>query len=248
MTKIEAPTNCPSCSAALTEVNDLLYCRNSECGAQASKRLEHFASTLKIKGLGPVSISKLNLYSLTALYELELHTIETSLASLKLAEKLLNEIERSKTAPLNVLLPAFSIPLIGKTAAEKLSRVCIDIEDIDYDNCRTAGLGEKATNNLLKWITDVFPKVADLPFSFAFIKPQISASKEVVCITGKLTSFKTKAEANLALKELGYEIKSSLTKAVTILVNESGVESTKTRQARASGVTIINNLKDFIGE
>ena len=248
MTKIEAPTVCPSCSGALTEVNYLLYCRNSECGAQASKRLEHFASTLKIKGLGPVAIQKLNLYNFNSLYELELTDIEQSLASSKLAEKLLTEIERSKEAPLNVLLPAFSIPLIGKTAAEKLSRVCTDINDINYDNCRTAGLGEKATSNLLKWKTGEYPSLIGLPFSFAFIKPQISASKEVVCITGKLTSYKTKAEANLVLRELGYEIKSSLTKDVTILVNESGVESAKTRQARASGVTIINNLLDLIGE
>jgi hypothetical protein len=39
-----------------------------------------------------------------------------------------------------------------------------------------------------------------------------------------------------------------LTKDVTILVNESGVESAKTKKARESGVEIITNLLDFIGE
>lgn len=248
MTKIKAPSICPSCGSALTEVNYLLYCKNPECEAQTGKRLEHFASTLKIKGLGPVSIQKLNLYDIVSLYELELNEIEGALASAKLAEKLFNEIKRSKDAPLNVLLPAFSIPLVGKSAAEKLSRVCTNINDINYDNCRTAGLGEKSTSNLLKWKAEEYPSLSVLPFSFAFIKPPISASKEVVCITGKLTSYKTKAEATQVLKDFGYEIKSSLTKDVTILVNESGVESSKTRQARASGVTIINNILTLIGE
>ncbi len=66
--------------------------------------------------------------------------------------KLVDELERSKSAPLNVLLPAFSIPLIGKTASEKLSKVCEDIEEIDYDLCRKAGLGEKSTASLLNWL------------------------------------------------------------------------------------------------
>jgi hypothetical protein len=43
-------------------------------------------------------------------------------------------------------------------------------------------------------------------------------------------------------------VKGSLTKQVTILVNESGIESAKTKQARENGVTIVTNLLDFIGE
>jgi NAD-dependent DNA ligase len=61
-----------------------------------------------------------------------------------------------------------------------------------------------------------------------------------------LKSFKTKADATKALNDAGYEVKSSLTKQVTILVNESGVESSKTTQARESGVTIVTNLLEFL--
>ena len=71
-------------------------------------------------------------------------------------------------------------------------------------------------------------------------------SKGVVCISGKLKSFKTKAEATKALDSAGYEVKSSLSKQVTILVNESGLESSKTKQARDSGVTIVTNLLDLL--
>jgi len=66
-----------------------------------------------------------------------------------------------------------------------------------------------------------------------------------VCITGKLKSFKTKALATKYLETQGYLVKSSLTKDVTILVNESGVESAKTQAARDKGVLIITNLKEI---
>ena len=157
-------------------------------------------------------------------------------------------MERSKNAPLNILLSAFSIPLIGKTASEKLSKVCEDIEEIDYDTCRNAGLGEKATANLLKWLNEEFYQVSLLPFGFKFDKTQTITHGQTVCISGKLTSYKTKAEAQKKLQELGYVVKPSLTKDVTILVNESGIESAKTKKARESGVQIITNLLEFIGE
>jgi len=85
-----------------------------------------------------------------------------------------------------------------------------------------------------------------LPFSFEFEQMEQKVSKGVVCISGKLKSFKTKAEATKALDSAGYEVKSSLSKQVTILVNESGLESSKTKQARDSGVTIVTNLLDLL--
>ena len=249
MTFIEPPKNCPSCDSVLEDVNHLLYCRNPQCGEKSLKLIEHFAKTLKIKGLGPATIKKLNIVSLEELYELSFDDIAEALSSDRLAVKLVDELQRSRSAPLNVLLPAFSIPLIGKSAAEKLSRVCKDIEEIDYDLCRKAGLGDKASSNLTSWIEDEFYYVSLLPFSFRFDAPSaVVVSKGTVCISGKLSSFKTKAEANAKLQELGYVTKSSLTKDVTILVNESGIESAKTKKARESGVEIITNLLDFIGE
>jgi DNA ligase (NAD+) len=249
MTVIEAPTNCPSCSSVLEEVNYLLFCRNPTCGSKLIKLIEHFAKTLKIKGLGPATLVKLGIVSLEELYSLSLQDIDDAISSSRIAAKLVDELERSKKAPLNVLLPAFSIPLIGKTASEKLSKVCIDIEEIDYELCRKAGLGEKSTKSLCDWLERELYQVSLLPFSFKFEKSQATNTPQgVVCISGKLTSYSNKAEAHKVLEELGYVVKSTLTKDVTILVNESGIESAKTKKARASGIQIITNLFNFIGE
>ena len=246
MQTIAIPDYCPSCSSKLELSFPLLYCRNPSCGDQSSKKIEHFAKTLKIKGLGPVAIESLALESINDIYAMSEYEIIDLLGSQKLGEKLFTEIKNSVKAPLNILLAAFSIRLIGKTASEKLSAVCESIHDINEDSCAKAGLGPKATESLLDWIEEEYP-LLELPHSFAFESPKVRTGG-VVCISGKLKSFKTKAQATEALEQHGYTVKSSVTKDVTILVNESGVESQKTTKARESGVTIVENLLDFLGE
>jgi len=248
MTSIQAPTHCPCCESALVWINHLLYCQNPTCGSQAQKKLEHFAKTLKIKGLGPSSIEKLGIYGIEDVYQLSQERIAECLSSEKLAEKLYAEIQNSKAASLNLVLPAFSITLIGRTATEKLSKVCNHITEISEETCEKAGLGPKATANLLDWLVSDFYSYYDglLPFDYKFKQATPVAAQGTVCISGKLKSFKTKAEATTALKAAGFDVKSSLTKEVTILINESGIESSKTQKARESGVTIVTNLIQFL--
>jgi NAD-dependent DNA ligase len=180
---------------------------------------------------------------------LTLEDIERLLSSERLAEKLFFEIENSKNASLNTLLPGFGIPLIGTSASRKLAKVCELIYDISEVTCRSAGLGPKATENLLSWKTREFPALEDLPFSFRFDhEKEPEKTLGIVCITGRLKTYRTKAEATKILKDLGYEVKNSLTKDVTILVNESGIESSKTQSARESGILIVNDLSEIIGE
>ena len=93
-------------------MNNILYCRNTLCGEQAFKRLEHFAKTLKIKGLGPATIRKLELSNISDLYTYTEDELAVALRSEKIAEKLYAEIQNSINAPLNLLLPAFSICLL----------------------------------------------------------------------------------------------------------------------------------------
>lgn len=243
---IEPPTHCPSCASPLEWVKDTLYCRNEECSASSSKRVEHFAKSLKIKGLGPAAIEKLNISTIQEIYELDIAYITVSLNSAKLAVKLFEEIKKSEHEPLNTVLPGFGISLVGKTASDKLSKVCDSIFDINEDTCKKAGLGEKVTHNLLTWLSNEFDRYCYLPFSFEFEQSQQVQNKGVVCISGKLTSFKTKADATKVLEALGYIVKDSLTKDVTILVNESSRETEKTIKARESGITIVNNLKDYL--
>jgi len=250
LTQITRPQHCPSCNSILEWLSPLLYCRNSDCASQSSKKVEHFAKTLKIKGLGPAAIKRLDIRGVDEIYSFTEEELCVGLDSDKLGSKLFAEIENSKNAPLNTVLAGFSIPLIGKTASEKLSSVCDTIYEINEQSCTEAGLGPKSTESLTTWLDEVFYPTLEgsLPFSVKFNKSPQSSQAGIVCISGKLKSFKTKADATTCLKAAGFEVKTSVTKDVTHLVNESGIETAKTEKARLSGITIIENLKSFLEE
>ena len=138
--------------------------------------------------------------------------------------------------------------MIGRTASAKLCSVINTINDIDEQVCVEAGLGPTATQNLLDWFYEEYTDGLDrLPFSWkTTVQQKTEIIQGIVCISGKLKSYKTKAAATEVLEKMGYLVKSSLTKDVNILVNESGIESAKTQAARDRGVKIITNLKEII--
>ncbi len=249
MQQIYPPANCPACGSILEWEKDQLFCKSNTCGGKTHKMVEHFAKTLRIKGLGPRTIEKLEISSIYDLYQIPLDMMIDALNSEKLAVKLHREIQNSKNTDLVDLLPAFSIKLIGRTASAKICSKIKNIAEIDEEVCKEAGLGPKATDNLLNWLIEDFTNGYDrLPFRWQQLTKIESKStdKGVVCISGKLKSYSTKAAAKKVLENQGYLVKSSLTKDVNILVNESGIDSAKTKKAQDTGITIINNLKSFL--
>ena len=248
--RIEIPTNCPCCNYKLELVNDQLFCRNQACSAQLEKKVEHFCKTLGIKGMGSKTIEKLQLADITELYYLEQDQVCSAVNSERVGLKLLAEIERSRNADLATVLSAFSIPLIGRTASTKLCSVVNHVDEINATTCKQAGLGDKATQNLLSWLETEFCEIRHfLPFSFRAEQTSTTAiSGKNICITGKLSSFKTKAEAYKQLEQLGYTMVESVTKTTNYLVDEEDKSSTKRKKAEQLGIKIITNLDTFIKE
>lgn len=245
--KIEIPTNCPCCDYPLELVNQQLFCRNTACSAQLNKKLENFAKVLGIKGFGPKTVEKLQLADLTEIFYLDIGSTSEILGE-KVAIKLLDEIERAKSADLATVLAAMSIPLVGSTASKKIASVVNSIEEITSETCKAAGLGEKVTENLLNWISTEYQEMKEfLPFSFKST-PVIVSNKtgETICITGKLTSYKKKADATELLEAAGFTVVESVTKTLTYLVDEEDKGSSKRQKAEQYGVTIVTNLNDFL--
>lgn len=244
---IQIPTNCPCCDYPLEMVNQQLFCRNTACSAQLNKKLENFAKVLGIKGFGPKTVEKLSLADLTEIFYLEAEDVSSILGE-KVAAKLLDEIERAKGADLATVLAAMSIPLVGGTASKKIASVVNSIEEITLEKCKQAGLGEKVTENLISWISTEYQEMKEfLPFSFKSTPAVISnKTGETICITGKLTSYKKKADATELLEAAGFTVVESVTKTLTYLVDEENKDSSKRQKADQYGVTIVTNLNDFL--
>lgn len=245
--KIVIPDVCPCCDYKLELVNSQLFCRNTACSAQLNKKLENLAKVLGIKGFGPKTIEKLVLEDLTEIFYLDPTHVAKVLGS-KIAEKLLDEIERSKSADLATVLAAMSIPLVGGTASKKIASVVNSIEEITPEKCKQAGLGDKVTQNLISWISTEYEEMKEsLPFSFKSI-PAVTSNETngTVCITGKLTSYKNKAEATRLLEAAGYKVVESVTKTLTFLIDEEDKGSSKRQKADQYGITIVTNIHDLI--
>lgn len=248
--KIELPKGCPSCGGELEFVNSQLFCFNSaECPAQSTKKLQHFCKVLKIKGFGEKTVEKLEITKISELINLNVDYCKSKGLGDKTSQNLVDQIQDrlEKKIYVSDFISGMSIPLVGSTLGKKLA--AIRISDLTYDKIKSVGGGDKAANNILAWLnTEWTNELAPLWEQYLVtdtIKEK-TERKGAVCITGKLTDFPNRAAASEHLKSLGWEVKSSVTKAVDYLICEDSSKSSSYKKAESLGipVTSIKNLED----
>lgn len=242
--EIEIPNYCPSCNSLLEQVNSQLFCRNINCSAQSTKKVEAFVKKMRIKGLGPASISKLGFVQPIEIYETSLDTYVEVLGE-KIGQKVFNEIENSKTTTFATFLSALSIPLIGDTASKKIAEKVNSFLQL-HDNLEYLGLGPKAYDNIHNWIMENPLEGFKLAtyFEFKEIK-KVEQNRGKVCITGKLKDFSNRTKAKEYLENLGYTVASTVSSITDYLVCEDGSNSSKVKKAESLGIPIvtINQLR-----
>ena len=245
------PTNCPTCDSSLERVKDQLFCRNTSCPAQNAKVVEGFCKKMKIKGFGVKTIEKLNLTSIPQLYALTLKELVDAVGE-KTANKLQAEIANKMHLPFGTFIGSLGIPQIGTVAGNKLGSCINSWDDVTNKSCKEAGLGEKATESLLKWLSsDVGYEITQLPVEFTVTEKSTKPSTPTeelgdVVITGKLNDFKNRAEAATFLTNLGYSVKSGVTKKTLAVICEDGSSGSKITKAQANGTPILT-IKELIG-
>lgn len=247
--KIALPTECPSCGSENLElVKDLLYCRNKACQAQSSGKLQKFCKTLKIKGFGPSTIEKSGLKTIPELVEVTPELLKNKGFSDTMASKLSNAVlDRLATnITTSDFLAACSIENIGAGTARKLSHLTID--DITFNKCKEAGLGDVAANSLISWLELEWPTLKELDLPISSKELQTATTRVTVCITGKLEDYSSRTKAAEYLSSLGIEVKSSVTKAVDYLICEDGkTTSSSYKKAIAMGKPI-KTIKQLLEE
>ena len=246
---LEIPTKCPVCESTLERVNDQLFCRNDSCDAKSSKKIQHFVKTMKIKGLGPASLEKLDLNSINELYSLSQEKIKSILGE-KIGTKLYTEITRSRTPSLAIFIQAFGIPLIGNSATTKLAKHTNSLWSIDQEVCNVAGLGKVATTNLLQWIIKNEANYADLPITL-IVSEQTKETEELfkIAITGKLNDYSSRNKAKDFLANKGISVVGAVTKNVKYLIcDQVGSSSSSSTKATTLNIPIItmNDLLNIL--
>jgi len=152
------PRECPECGtpAVRPEGEAVSRCINAWCGAQVRERIRHFASrqAMDIENVGPSLVNQLVDQGLIRdfgdIYSLRKDTISAlERMADKSAENVIDAIERSKKAPLDRLVFALGIRMVGTRTAQELADTFGSLEAL-----ASASIDE------LTAVPDVGPRVA----------------------------------------------------------------------------------------
>ncbi|MBR0437628.1 MAG: NAD-dependent DNA ligase LigA [Clostridia bacterium] len=252
----EEPTSCPYCGTKLERIGPNLYCPNTlSCRPQLTERIVHFSSreAMNIEGLSDKTVElmfqNLSIKEISDLYRLTKEDI-LSLPGFKdkKADKLLEQIEKSKKPELSNFIFALGINNVGKKTARDLAKTYRNFEN--FRNAKTEDLLkiEDIGEVVAQCITDFFSSEAAertlkelfelgvQPVGFEEKKGPLEGLKIVV--TGTLSSM-TRNEAFALIEENGGTTQSSVGKNTDLLIVGENAGS-KLEKARTLGVRTVS--------
>ena len=263
-TDIQPPTVCPACGGPLVKLRQdgvHLFCLNrTSCRPQAIARMAHFASrqgmdieTFSTRTAG-LFYDELGVRSAADLYSLD----REKLVALKgfgekKADKLFDELEKSKDCELDAFLFAIGIPNIGKKTAYDLmahfgtlealmgatEQELVDIEDV----------GEIVASSITEYFADEENRRFVHRLLEAGVHPQMHMQEDAgtlfegltFVLTGTLPTL-SRAQAQEMIRKNGGKATGSVSKKTSIVLAGESAGS-KLDKARELGVTIVDEAQ-----
>ena len=266
MTFFLTPDSCPICFGD-TEVRTSdsgtqeLYCSNPQCPGKLVNKLDHFCGKkgLDIKGLSKATLEKLidwgwvsSISDICALGEVADLWANKPGFGPKSVTKLIDSIWKARETTLAQYLSAISIPLIGKTYAQKLADFFETYEE--FRSAVTDGF-------VFESIDGIGPEKADAIWSFDYTEADNLVEKGIITfkakesalensgnslegktlvVTGKVHIWKNRDELSAAVTAAGGKVTSSVSSKTDYLVNNDiNSTSSKNLKAKELGIPII---------
>lgn len=255
------PEVCPECAHPLVKDGDKvdLFCPNEACPGRIVDKISYYTHILEIDGFGDEIIERLHylhyLNSIVDLYRLKDHREELILLERfgeKSIDKLLANIEESKTAPGEKLLAALGIKGIGVKIAKTVMAHYADIEELAASSFEELssieGIGDiKASDiqNALrreeneKMLADLIAFGVNTKAGTRIETDNDSVKGLSFCITGAL-SLPRKEYETIIERNGGKNVSGVTGKTAYLVTNDPDSGSTKNKKARELGVKIID--------
>ena len=255
------PDTCPACGGPLEARGAHLFCLNRQtCRPQAIARMAHFASR---QGMDIESFSEktaelfydhLGVRSAADLYQLD----KNSMVALKgfgakKADKLLSELEKSKSCELDAFLFAIGIPNIGKKTARDLMAHFGSLEALMAANEEELIGLEDVGGIVAHSITEFFADEENLAFVRRLlscgVSPQVHQQQETgvlfagmtFVLTGTLPTL-TRAQAEEIIRQNGGKSSGSVSKKTSVVLAGESAGS-KLEKAQKLGVRIMDEAE-----
>lgn len=260
------PEFCPSCGSLVKrEENEAAYrCNNTDCPAQLTRNIIHFASrdAMDIDGMGE-ALAELLLKNKLISSPADLYTLQPENVSKlermgeKSANNLIKSIEESKNRDLERLIFALGIRHVGKRAAKLLARKFKSIENIQNASAEEIslidGLGMAIGESLVSYFSlpETKKLIENLKNSGVKMESEKIEGKETyegklkgktVVLTGTLKNH-TRNEMTEIIERLGGRVVSAVSKKTSfVLAGED--PGSKLEKAQNLGIKILEE-KDF---
>ena len=254
------PTVCPECGTKLVKEEGFvaIKCPNKACPAQVSSKIIHFASrgAMDIEGLGDKIVLRFlelgfltDLPSIYQLKERRKKLVELDRMGEQSVQKLLDNIEASKSRSLDRFIYALGIRFVGDKGARDLAqhfRSLNALRHADYSQLETvADVGPRTAGEIETFFEDetnkeMIDRLLELgvtPTEPAAAIGDLFAGQTIV-FTGKLEQFSREAAEDLVMR-LGGKAAGSVSKNTSFVVAGPGAGS-KLDKANQLGVEVID--------
>jgi DNA ligase (NAD+) len=259
---IPLPEVCPVCGGMVKIAKEYdtktLVCINTLCEGKLVNRLDHFAGKkgLDIKGLSKATLDKLIEWGWVNepadLYKLADHRdewIKKAGFGVKSVDNILSAIEDSRHPTLDQFISSLGIPLIGKTVSKDLLDYVESYEDLKekaiskWDFTKIDGFAYSKANAIWSFDFSEADRVREFMEFTVEEKVEVVNNLEdlTIVITGKLNSFKNRAELQEVIESRGGKVVGSVSKNTKYLINnDTQSNSSKNVTAKKLGIPIIS--------
>lgn len=259
---IPLPEECPVCGGMVKIAKEYdtktLVCINTLCEGKLVNRLDHFAGKkgLDIKGLSKATLDKLIEWGWVNepadLYKLVDHRdewIQKAGFGVKSVDNILSAIEDSRHPTLDKFISSLGIPLIGKTVSKDLLDYIESYEDLKekaiskWDFTKIDGFAYSKANAIWSFDFSEADRVREFMEFTVEEKVEVVNNLEdlTIVITGKLNSFKNRAELQEVIESRGGKVVGSVSKNTKYLINnDTQSNSSKNVTAKKLGIPIIS--------
>jgi len=253
------PDVCPSCGQPVhREPGEAMrYCTNAACPAQLQRRIHHFIgrSAMDIDGVGEKLADRFVelgwLHDAADLYSLDYEAL-ANLEGLgpRSAENIRNAIEESKKQPLWRVIHGLGIRHIGERAAQLLADHFLSLEALGAasaeDIAAVNGIGPTLARSVVEFFSEepnreLVRKLTAAGVQTSQAPPEVNGEQVLegmtLVLTGRLETH-TRADAEAALRALGANVASSVSKKTTAVIAGEAAGS-KAEKARELNIPVL---------
>ena len=261
----QPPVNCPACGSKLVEQGKILLCVDDACEGRIVQRIKNWVKKTGIKFIGEELLLALTSESpdggtlikdLVDLYHL--HTMPQRLATVRvgngvlgmsMADKVIAEIDKTRTLPIDVFMGSLGIKFLGRSMARHIGLATvqeyldISVEDLSLKENMGINKARDMKASILSRADLIHRLSAHVTVSTPTEKP-IQSTVMNHTYQGKsfcFTGVRMKEAESARLAEVGGNEKSGVSGGLNYLVTkEADSTSSKAVKARSLGVQVIS--------